>query len=1151
MNAKDERGDLMGGKNFQCFLIFPSKANFPIILWSVILFFLLFAYISANAALSTEISAKAEKSDKQSIIKKALVLQLPFVANQGQINDQRVLYYARTFVGTAYITNQCEIVYQFQDSPSKTASDFAKTPKVWLLKEKLVGASLNQPKGIDPSRTRVSFFIGNEKSKWKTNVPTYDEVSLGETYKGIHLTLRAYGNNVEKIFTVQPGATPKLIKLNLEGAKSLKINKDGELEALTDFGVIRFGKPIGYQLKKGKKIAVPIDYVIDKGLYGFVAKNYDKRLPLIIDPVLNYSTLVGGSTFDEAYDIVVDTNLDAYITGYTQSLAGDLGGLAIGENAGGFDIFVARLTPGGFLDYFAFIGGLGDDIAHDIVLTGNSDPLVVGETTSSTDFPIQNVAPDGQPYQETFGGGTTDAFVSVISSNGQTLTYSSYLGGVSDDTAQAIAVDNEDGVYVVGYTQSSDFPPTDLFSVKETLSGASDAFVVKFGTNGETLDYATYIGGSVEDEAYGIAVDGQKRLYIVGGTSSGDFPDTVGGYGPGGGFDAFISRLDPDVSPPYNPPYSTGYSTTIGGTGADMAGAIVIDGLDNAYITGDAAGDLGFPVTNGSYQSPDLGGSDVFVAKINTEADPIQNSLLFSALVGGTNQDYGNDIGLDSSGNIYITGRTEWSDPEISAEVPFPTSIGTPAHGGDGANDFDAFIAMITNNGAELLSSRLFGGTEDQETGRGLFIDNNGNVYLTGTGGSGFPGSGFSGSLDAFVLSMSGFDVGTIRGTVTDFATSTGESLVTVRATDLESYTSWQATTESDGRYEITDLPAGCYHVQAFPYSEDIGHQISRGVFLDLAGGEIAPVDFSLKGDAYTISGQVSDSGGSPLNNAKVILRHRLLEIREEVNTIDGDYEFYNVPPGDIIVSVEPAAGTSIVEFYGTHLTLPAVADPGDYTLNLDLPADDACVSGEVRDENNDTVSDIYVIFESELHYGESGTTTEPDGSFSICGLPPGIGFVQAEPDAGTDPHCRTDSQAVFLVQGQTASAGTIKLQLCASVNGVVNNAVNDKVCALEVDADGFGFEEESEIGSGSYQIRMAPSAGLQNIFLQSEEEDPSLRVAAPVQVSITPGDIDGAPVTAPVMEVISAGHRASGRQHDKRCFPIAIRHPNHQFDTG
>jgi hypothetical protein len=271
------------------------------------------------AAVQSNPADKAKDAEKQAIIQKAMKLQMPFIANEGQINKE-VSFYAKTFGGTAYVNQKGEMVYSFSGAdPKDKATNSASTPeniKVMMLKETLVGASVTNPQGNDRAQAKVNYFIGNDKSKWKIDISTYNSVSLEEVYKGVDLSLKAYGKTVEKVFTVQPGADPETIKLKMEGANSLKINKKGELELETDLGMLRFSEPVAYQTKDGKRETIKVAYHLNGNKYGFKVDDYDKSFPLVIDPVLSWNTFMGSLSGDDLVpEIAVDSSGNVYVAG--------------------------------------------------------------------------------------------------------------------------------------------------------------------------------------------------------------------------------------------------------------------------------------------------------------------------------------------------------------------------------------------------------------------------------------------------------------------------------------------------------------------------------------------------------------------------------------------------------------------------------------------------------------------------------------------------------------------------------------------------------------------------------------------------------------------------------------------------------------------
>jgi hypothetical protein len=324
--------------------------------------------------------ASADKAqDKKEIMEKAYRMRLPFIANEGQI-DKEAAFYARTFGGTLYVTEKGEMVYSLpriskaksQDRVSKAQTDNKSDNKidVWVLRETLIGAYKIHPEGMDKAKTKVNYFIGSDKKKWKTGISTYNDLSLGRVYTGIELSLKAYGNNIEKVFTVYPTGKVSDIRLKIDGASSMKVNPYGKLEIETGLGPVRFSAPLAFQEIDGKRKLVKVSYDVKGKAYGFQADAYDHNHPLIIDPLLA-STFIGGASEDYGYSIALDGLNNVYVTGYTASF--DYPATAGYDNThnGNVDVFVSKLTADlATLSASTFIGGTSSDVGYSIALDG-------------------------------------------------------------------------------------------------------------------------------------------------------------------------------------------------------------------------------------------------------------------------------------------------------------------------------------------------------------------------------------------------------------------------------------------------------------------------------------------------------------------------------------------------------------------------------------------------------------------------------------------------------------------------------------------------------------------------------------------------------------------------------------------------------------
>ncbi|MEA3543067.1 MAG: SBBP repeat-containing protein, partial [Pseudomonadota bacterium] len=533
-----------------------------------------------------------------------------------------------------------------------------------------------------------------DPSKWRKNIPTYNLISFGEIYKGIELKLKAYGKNIEKLFYIKAGANPERIKLKIKGAKSLNVNKNGELEVETALGIIKFTKPVAYQedAQAGKKY-VEVAYVVEGNEYGFKVKNYDRTKKLIIDPLLA-STFLGGGGCDEIHSIAIDSSGNIYVAGCTWSSDFPVPPDAYDTSLNGNnDAFVSKFDSNlQHLLASTFLGGSGYDWANSIAINSGGNVYVAGMTHASG-FPV---TPDA--YDTTSNSNGYDAFVSKFDSNLQHLLASTFLGGGGPlNEIHSIAIDSSNNVYVAGHTHSSDFPvPPDAYDTG--LNGNSDAFVSKFDSNLQHLLASTFLGGSGYDWANSIAINSGGNVYVSGRCSS-DFPVTPGAYDRdyNGGVDAFVSKFDSNLQ-------HLLASTFLGGSGYDWANSITIDSGGNVYVAGNTYSS-GFPVTSNAYDTTsnsNSNGYDAFISKFDSNL----TDLLASTFLGGSVEIH--SIAIDSNENVYVTGP--WS-----------------------------FISKFGSNLQNLLAS-TFLGSFNRDIAYSIAIDSNGNVYVAGrTYSSDFP----------------------------------------------------------------------------------------------------------------------------------------------------------------------------------------------------------------------------------------------------------------------------------------------------------------------------------------------------------------------------------------------------------------------------
>ena len=430
---------------------------------------------------------------------------------------------------------------------------------------------------------------------------------------------------------------------------------------------------------------------------------------------LVWSSFLGGSGDEYDSGIAVDSSGYIYVTGLTQSpdFPATVGAFDTNYNDGYSDIFVAKINPTGTaLHYATFLGGSGGDHVFGVALDRSSNAYVAG-WTSSSDFPTTSGAFD-TTYNDEW-----DVFVTRLNHAGDTLDFSTFLGGQNNDAAASVAVDNFGSVYVTGRTRSDDFPTT-AGTFDTTLNGTEDAFVVKFNSAGSLLAYACFLGGSEDDKGWGISVDTMGNAYVIGETSSSDFPTSTGAFDTtynGGSGDAFVARIN-------TPGSALDYATYLGGEDYDFGQAIWIDNCGKAYMIGTTHSD-DFPITTGAFDTTLSGPSDIFVAQLSVTGSELHGTTY----LGGGSADVGIDITVDNTGNLYITGET--------ASTDFPTTAGAfdwTYHG-----VWDAFVAKLNLAGNTLSYSTFLGG-DDYEGGRAIALDGSGNVYVTGeTYSSNFP----------------------------------------------------------------------------------------------------------------------------------------------------------------------------------------------------------------------------------------------------------------------------------------------------------------------------------------------------------------------------------------------------------------------------
>jgi len=511
-------------------------------------------------------------------------LPLSFIENRGQANE-KVTYYLQGTQGTIYFTREGIVYDLFAEKDSGMREKVLQTRKAPSARLSRLSFTI-KPKGARKDMklaaeerlpSWVNYLTGNNPGTWHVNIPVYKSIVYEGLYQGIDLKVYGTNNQMEYDFIVHPGGNPKDIELSCEGINGLEIDRDGNLLIKTVLTEVKHLQPTLYQEINGKRRPVEGSFQVAQNTFAFEVKEYDKDYPLIIDPLtLSYSTYLGGSGhYDWGFGIAVDSSGNSYVTGAATGHDFPLQNAYQETWVGGTEVFVTKLNSSGTgLFYSTFLGGRENDYGYGIAVDSSGNAYVTGKTFSANDFPLENA------YQETFGGGNTDAFVAKFNPSGG-LSYSTYLGGSNYDSGQGIAVDSSGKACVIGETRSSDFPVQNAY--QETLGGYSDAFITKFDPYGSGLSYSTYLGGSSSDYGYGIAVDSSGNCYATGEAESSDFP-VQNAYQEAyrGNGDAFVTKLDP---------YGIGllYSTYLGGSGGDVGRGIAVDPSGSAYVTGETS----------------------------------------------------------------------------------------------------------------------------------------------------------------------------------------------------------------------------------------------------------------------------------------------------------------------------------------------------------------------------------------------------------------------------------------------------------------------------------------------------------------------------------------------------------------------------------
>jgi hypothetical protein len=739
------------------------------------------------------------------VTKTALTLPLAFEASAGPA-DSGPTYVARA-AGYTLLLAPREAVLLLRSSPGTLDRSVVRM-------RFRGGAARPRVEGLDELPGKVNYLIGRDKRRWRTGLPLYGKVRYREIYPGIDAVFYGRDRQIEYDLVVSPGADPGRIRIVFGGARLGGPDRSGALVLRTEAGDLLLHQPVVYQGEGASRRSVAAAYRVGRGVVRIAVGRYDREQPLVIDPVLTYSTFLGGSnespsTSEAGYAIAVVAG-NVYVAGSTSATDFPVKPTgAVVDDAklecrlfprcafdrdanGGTDAFVTKFSATGALVYSTYFGGLSDDVAKGIAVDGSGSAYIAGDTRS-LDFPITAGAYQGEPPDEgehcedCEERANRDVFVAKLNATGTDLVFSTFVRGRGDDSARAIAVDSGGRAHVTGETLSHDFAD----STRECDQPCADwdGFVAALQADGAGLVYSRYLGGTRFDGSRAIALDDDGNAYVAGTTRSRDFPTRGGceirsGVPPvhfcfdplqdelKGGSDAFVSKLGTEGQ--------LVWSTYLGGELEiedleieDMVGeagnAVAVrsvpepDGTTrtDVYVAGDTTA-ADFPVVNAFQNVHAGGGNDAFVARLTSTA----SSLVYSTFLGGSDQrglqpdETASALAVGADGSAYVAGWTTSTRCETVFPVVRPIGGGgcQPGHAGP-----DAFVARLGPDGS-LHYATLLGGP-DPDRAHGAALDAAGALYVTGETKSVFPPNDFpttpngyrptpSGSSDAFVAKL-------------------------------------------------------------------------------------------------------------------------------------------------------------------------------------------------------------------------------------------------------------------------------------------------------------------------------------------------------------------------------------------------------------
>jgi Beta-propeller repeat/FG-GAP-like repeat len=781
---------------------------------------------------------KATAAQKQMALNRLSHLPLSFEENRGQA-DARVKYLSRgTDYGLFLTPTEATIVHntrmrvpdsmQGADATGGLASLGASTVKTnSIVRLSWIGADpKTEARGVGLQRGITNYLLGNDRSQWHRRVPRYSGVELRHVYPGIDLVYHGNAQKLEFDYNIAPKADPKQIQVGIDGPSLVAVDGEGRLTIDVGGDHVVLLKPVVYQERNGKRTLVEAKYVMKEShRFGFELGPYDTSLPLVIDPVLEFAANFGGGYTSISSSLALDSLGDMYITG----------------------------------------------------------------TTCATDYPLTNGV-----YQSTGGANVSEAcntaIVTELNPSGSSLIFSTYLGGTGVNFGMGLLLDATGNPIVAGTTNATNFPTTTgayqtAFAKAGTCDydqflenqACSDGFLTKLNADGSNLIFSTLLGGERADFILALAA-GNGNLYVTGATNSTKFPTAGTPYSTtyGGGticqggfapcFDAFVSEFSANGT-------QLVASTYLGGNDDDFAAGIVLDGSGNVYVSGTT--DSGnFPKTSTiGTNSPHPGQDDIFVTKLNAGL----SKLLYSTQIGGSGNDLGIGLRVDSTGAAYVTGTTGSSDFPVTSGA-YQTTYGGPSSPScpdmlDGGllsqpSCGDAFVIKLNPAGSALTFGTYLGGS-GPDIAFNLALDSSLNIWVTGNTGSPnypyTPDAYYTGETSAFLSELSANGSSLLFSTALSEESAGGGALALVVQIDGSNnvYVSGASTQvqPTPGAYATPSSP-GIYLMKFSPGTARPGMQLSTNSISWYPPNYLVPVNSTSPPQTVTLT----NNGTAPLN---------------------------------------------------------------------------------------------------------------------------------------------------------------------------------------------------------------------------------------------------------------------------------------------